>query len=56
MADVVENVLKEAAEKEAKYKTTEVHKDIDVDVDLGNLLTSDPNPIDSRTLRYVAII
>ncbi|XP_052266149.1 ribosome biogenesis regulatory protein homolog [Dreissena polymorpha] len=51
MADVVENVLKEAAEKEAKYKTTEVHKDIDVDVDLGNLLTSDPNPIDSRTLR-----
>ena len=30
----MENVLQSVAEKESRYKTTEVHKDIDVDVDL----------------------
>jgi hypothetical protein len=51
MADIVENVLQEAAAKEAKYKTTEVHKDIDLDIDEGNLMTSDSNPIDLKSFR-----
>ncbi|WAQ95855.1 RRS1-like protein [Mya arenaria] len=51
MADIVENVLREAAEKEAKYKTTEVIKDIDLDIDAGNLFTYDSNPFDSKKTR-----
>ena len=49
----VENVLLEAAENEALFKTVEVHKDIDLDIDLGNLLTSDTSPIYSKDLKYV---
>jgi hypothetical protein len=41
MADLVEKVLREAAEKESKLKTTEVDKEIEVNVDEGNLLASD---------------
>ncbi|KAL5019125.1 hypothetical protein ScPMuIL_004847 [Solemya velum] len=51
MADLVENVLRKAAEKESKYKTIEVEKDIDVDIDVGLLLASDPNPIDLKKIR-----
>lgn len=53
MADIVENVLRDAAEKEAKYKTTEVKKHIEVDIDTGNLLTCDPNLFDLKILKYV---
>lgn len=52
MDDLVENVLQEAAAKEAKYKTTEVLKDIDLDIDAGNLLTHDSNPFDVKRFRY----
>lgn len=51
MADLVENVLQEAAAKEAKYKTTEVNKDIDLDIDAGNLMTYDSNPFDVKIFR-----
>jgi len=51
MADIVENVLREAAEKESKYKTTEVNKDIDLEIDVGNLFTCDTNPFDQKKLR-----
>ncbi|XP_062589784.1 ribosome biogenesis regulatory protein homolog [Saccostrea cucullata] len=51
MADLVERVLQEAAEKESRYKTIEVHKDIELEVDAGNLLTVDTNPLDSTKLR-----
>ena len=51
MADLVENVLRAAAERESKYKTIEVHKDIDLDIDEGNLLASDTNPLDLKLLR-----
>ena len=53
MEDLVENVLQSAAEKESRYKTTEVHKDIDVDIDEGNLLVTDTNPLELNSLRYV---
>ncbi|XP_067671031.1 ribosome biogenesis regulatory protein homolog [Haliotis asinina] len=51
MADIVENVLRAAAERESKYKSIEVEKDIDLDLDEGNLLASDPNPIDLKVFR-----
>ncbi|KAJ8318653.1 hypothetical protein KUTeg_003744 [Tegillarca granosa] len=51
MANLVEEVLKAAVEKDSKYKSIEVHKDIDLDVDEGNLLASDPNPIDTKKLK-----
>ena len=53
MEDLVENVLQSAAEKESRYKTTEVHKDIDVDIDEGNLLVTDTNSLELNNLRYV---
>lgn len=42
-----------AAEKDAKekFKTTEVVKVIDPDLDVGNLLATDLQPIDMRELR-----
>jgi len=42
-----------AAEKNAKekFKSTEVRKDIDPDLDIGNLLSTDLQPIDIREFR-----
>ena len=51
MVDIVENVLRETAEKESKYKTTDVYKDIDLEIDEGNLLAIDSNPTDSKKYR-----
>lgn len=48
MADIVENVLKAEAEKERKFETIEVSKEIDPNVDLGNLLVEDVNSIDNN--------
>ena len=48
---VVENVLKQTALLEKKLKTTEVTKDIDVELDPGNLLSVDPNPINVKEFR-----
>ena len=53
MADVVERVLQEAAEKESQYKTVDVHKDIDVEIDEGNLLAVDQNPLDIKFYRWL---
>merc|ERR1719462_150128 len=49
MADVVENVLKAEAEKEQLFKSIEVTKEIDPNVDLGNLLVEDVNSFDNAT-------
>lgn len=51
MADLVEEVLRAAAEKDAKYKTTEVEKAIDVEIDEGNLVSFDANPIEEKLFR-----
>ena len=51
MDSLVQDVLKASAEKESKYKTTEVVKDIDVDIDEGHLLVVDQNPLDIKSLR-----
>ncbi|XP_014672479.1 PREDICTED: ribosome biogenesis regulatory protein homolog [Priapulus caudatus] len=49
--DFVSDVLQRNAEKETKYKTTAVEKDIDVELDIGNLLSSDGNPLDHDKFR-----
>ncbi|XP_033739502.1 ribosome biogenesis regulatory protein homolog isoform X2 [Pecten maximus] len=48
MADLVEQVLQKEIEKQANYKTIEVIKDIDLEIDEGNLLAVDTNPFDLR--------
>ena len=35
-----------------KYKSTDVHKEVQLTFDLGNLLASDLNHIDTSRLRY----
>ena len=42
-----------AAEKDAKekFKSTEVAKDVDPELDIGNLLATDLQPFDVRELR-----
>ena len=39
--------------KQAKYKSTEVHKEVELQYDLGNLLATDHNALDSAALRYI---
>ncbi|KAH9379397.1 hypothetical protein HPB48_012267 [Haemaphysalis longicornis] len=51
MAALAQQILQEAAEKEALYKPIDVVKDLDLEFDLGNLLATDPNPLDSFKLR-----
>ena len=51
MADTVKNVLDTIAERESKYKTVEVQKDIAVEIDEGNLLAVDSNEIDWKQLK-----
>lgn len=38
--------------RKAKYKTTDVSKEVDLQYDLGNLLVTDLNPLDNDSLRY----
>ncbi|CAH1273159.1 RRS1 [Branchiostoma lanceolatum] len=48
----VEDVLESVTQSQAsKYKTIEVQKDIEPQLDLGNLLTVDQNPLDLKKLR-----
>ena len=51
MSSLVESVLQAAAEKEAKYKTIEVEKDLELEIDEGNLLGVDQNPINVKPYR-----
>ena len=49
--EVVHKILQNA-QTEHSFKSTQVTKDIDVDIDVGNLLTLDSNPLDLSRLRY----
>jgi len=49
--EVVQKILQNA-QTERSFKSTQVAKDIDVDIDVGNLLALDPNPLDLTRLRY----
>lgn len=46
--DVLESVKKQ-------FKSITVEKDIEVDVDCGNLLVCDQNPIDIKLYRFVHV-
>ena len=48
----VDAVLKDAKER---YKTVEVRKDIDLQLDVGNLLASDVQPIELKEFRYIVV-
>jgi len=39
--------------KQSQYKPIEVHKDIDIEVDIGNLLATDTNVLQSDELKLV---
>jgi hypothetical protein len=49
--DTLEVVQRVLQKNEARFKSTEVHKDIDVELDLGHLLAVDPNPLDLKEFR-----
>jgi len=49
--EVVQKILQNA-QTGCSFKSTQVTKDIDVDIDLGNLLALDSNPLDLKRLRY----
>ena len=51
--DVVNEILQKAAKDSEKFKPITVEKHLDVEIDLGNLLTSDTNEIDLGKLRLV---
>ncbi|XP_041473174.1 ribosome biogenesis regulatory protein homolog [Lytechinus variegatus] len=50
-SEIVDKVLRNAAEEEKKYKSIEVKRDVEVGIDLGNLLTCDPNALDVKKYR-----
>ena len=43
------------AAQEGKYKSTEVKKEVELELDLGNLLATDLNPIDTEAFKYYAM-
>jgi len=49
-SDVVSKLLEQHSDS-SKYKSIDVQKDIDVQIDLGNMLVCDPNPIKETELR-----
>ena len=49
--EVVQKILQNA-QADCNFKSTQVTKDIDVDLDIGNLLAVDSNPLDLGRLRY----
>jgi len=51
--EVVQKILQKA-QTDCCFESTQVTKDIDVDIDLGNLLVSDTNPLDVDGFRYAA--
>jgi len=59
MAEINENSTQPAiidvdtilAAKQSQYKTTEVHKEVDVETDIGNLLATDNNVLEADRLK-----
>lgn len=49
--DLVKSILENDQEKADPSKSTKVHKDVELDIDLGTLLASDYNPLDAKTLK-----
>ncbi|KYQ52144.1 Ribosome biogenesis regulatory protein like protein [Trachymyrmex zeteki] len=51
--DLVKSILEENEGKEDLSKSTKVHKNVELDVDLGTLLASDYNALDAKALNSV---
>lgn len=49
--DIVQRVLDEDKRDAEKYRIIEVNKHLEVKVDLGYLLCSDPNDLDEKRLK-----
>ncbi|XP_014486293.1 PREDICTED: ribosome biogenesis regulatory protein homolog [Dinoponera quadriceps] len=49
--DVVKSILGDKGTESDPSKTTKVHKDVELDIDLGTLLATDYNTLDVKTLR-----
>jgi len=49
--DIVKSILENEQKKEHPNKSTTVHKDVELDIDLGTLLASDYNTLDVKTLK-----
>ncbi|XP_011862248.1 PREDICTED: ribosome biogenesis regulatory protein homolog [Vollenhovia emeryi] len=51
MMDVVRSILEDDQGEVDLSKSTKVHKDVELDIDLGTLLASDYNTLDAKTLK-----
>lgn len=51
LTDIVASALKNEQERLNSYKSTDVHKDVELDFDVGTLLASDYSALDMQTLR-----
>ena len=51
MAALVDSILQAEQDKQASYKSIDVYKVIDPDIDEGLLLAADPNHIDKSKYR-----
>ena len=49
--DLVVASILDGSNDEGRFKSIVVQKDIDVELDLGNLLVHDPNPLNATRLR-----
>lgn len=49
--DLVSKILKQSAENDNKIKEITVHKDIELDIDVGTLLASDYNVFNNKRFR-----
>ena len=49
--DVVNEILRKSAENEKRLKEITVHKDVELDIDVGTLLASDYNTFDNKSFR-----
>jgi len=50
--DLVKSILEDDQEGKVDLsKSTKVHKDVELDIDLGTLLASDYNPLDAKAFK-----
>lgn len=49
--DIVNEILEKEQRKAEKYKPITVEKHLEVDLDIGTLLASDTNDLDSKALQ-----
>ena len=49
--DIVKEILKKSAENGNQIAEVTVHKDVELDIDVGTLLVSDYNTFDNKKFR-----